>query len=91
MPVHRSLKYKERLELARRIEIIGTEMLVCSHCERTDRKCVVSEEDSSHCSECIRCGRKCDVQGPSLGDWASLEREEKCLQQEEEEAMGKIL
>ncbi|RAL67223.1 hypothetical protein DID88_007998 [Monilinia fructigena] len=41
--------------------------------------------------ECIRSSKKCDVQGPSESDWESLSRQKERLDQEEEDAMAKIL
>jgi hypothetical protein len=90
MPAERSKKLKERLELARQINNWGTEMPPCSYCERNDRKCCVAES-STRCGECVRRGQKCDVEGPSLSDWASLEREEQRLQSEKTEALAKVM
>lgn len=83
-------KIKERLALAQRILTTGIEMPPCSRCEKKHTKCVVSD-DSKRCSECIRVNARCDAGGPSASDWDKLEREERRLQEEEEEAMAKIL
>ena len=90
MPVERSKKYKERIDLARRIELSGIEMSPCSFCERNDHKCLVAE-NSNRCSECARRGRKCDVSGPSSSDWAAVEREEARLAAEREATLAKLL
>ncbi|KAM0123300.1 hypothetical protein ACHAP3_011241 [Botrytis cinerea] len=91
MPPLNTDKRKEQIRLARLVEQKGFEMPSCSLCERTGRKCIVSPSDSSRCSECIRSSKKCDVQGPSESDWESLSRQKERLDQEEEEAMAKIL
>lgn len=70
-------KTAERKALAKRIEIEGVEMSPCTHCEKHDRKCVISpDDDKSRCSECVWRGIKCDVEGIPVRDWAALEREE---------------
>ncbi|APA14509.1 hypothetical protein SS1G_06438 [Sclerotinia sclerotiorum 1980 UF-70] len=84
-------KRKEQLRLARLVEGRGFEMPSYSLCDRQERKCIVSSTDSSRCAECIRQGKKCDVRGPSESDWDSLDRQKARLEQEEEEAMAKIL
>ena len=94
MPADRSKKLKERLELARRVERCGFEMSPCSPCRRSGRRCIVSDADAARCSECVRSGRgNCDFSSnlPSLGDWASIDRQRRKLRDEEEEAMAKIL
>ena len=91
MPVERSKKYRERLELALLIEAHGVTMPQCSFCEKNERKCVVSTENSSRCNECVRRGQKCDVSGPSLSDLSSLLREQERLDREEEETTTKLL
>ena len=92
------LKIKERQTLAINIELLGIAMPTCSLCERSGRTCIVADEKSSRCAECVRQGRACDVQGPSLKDWASLDRLEQQLDAEEEaaiqrsdEAMAKVM
>lgn len=83
-------KLKERLALSQRISATGFEMPSCSRCEKKHTKCIVSD-DSKRCSECVRVNARCDAGGPSISDWDKLEREERRLQEEEEEAMAKIL
>lgn len=47
---------------------------------------------NSRCSECVRTGRpKCDGKPEFLDGWEALARQEEKLEQEEEEAMAKIL
>ena len=36
-------------------------------------------KESTRCGECIRRSTRCDRDGPSVGDWSSLEREEERL------------
>jgi len=84
------IKLKERLALAQRITATGIEMPPCSRCEKKELKCVVSD-DSRRCGECVRTNARCDAGGPSTSEWEKLEREERRLQEEEEEAMAKIL
>ncbi len=87
MPTQRLSKYKERLELVRRIEKTGIAMSPpCSRCENNGRICVISEVHSTRCNECVRRGQRCDVEGPSIGDWRSIEREEERIEREEAEA-----
>jgi hypothetical protein len=76
MPPQRSLKYRERLELACRIESKGHEMPAYSFYDRNDKLYLVSKEDASRCAKCVCRGGKCDVVGHSSSDWRSLEREE---------------
>jgi hypothetical protein len=90
MPPLRS-KYKERVELALRIEQSGFEMPACSYCERNNRSCIVASNDSGRCSECVRRGARCDVEGPSSGDFQSLLREEERLSRERKETLAKLL
>ena len=78
MPCIRSTKYRERIELACWTKNSSYEMPPCSFYERNNRKCFVSEE-STCCGECIHRGTHCDRDGPSVGDWSSLEREEERL------------
>jgi hypothetical protein len=85
MPAERSKKLRERLDLARRIELCGIEMSPCSYCEKQERKCLVAE-GSSRCSECARRGQRCDVEGIPASSWVALEREEERLDAEEEKA-----
>jgi len=66
-------------------------MAPCQYCERNQRKCIKAEESSARCNECVRRGSRCDTAGPSLSDWESLDRQQERLDQEEEEAMAKIL
>jgi len=62
----------------------------CSRCEKKQLKCIVSN-DSKRCNECVCTNARCDAGGPSASEWEKLEREERRLQEEEEEAMAKIL
>jgi hypothetical protein len=84
-------KIKERQTLAINIELLGIAMPSCSTCDRSGRTCIVADEKSSRCAECVRQGKACDVRGPSLSDWASIDRQEEKLEKEEEEAMMKVL
>jgi hypothetical protein len=91
MSSNKHLKIKERQTLALNIELLGFEMPSCSTCERSGRKCIVADEKSSRCSECVRQGKSCDVEGPSMSDWAALDRQEEKLDEEEEAAHAKII
>jgi len=91
MPCVRSTKIKERVELADRINDIGSEMSPCTNCEKRGRKCVAATMESRRCSECVRRGLKCDVDGPSAGDWAAIRREEDRLATELKETLSKQL
>lgn len=93
MPADRSRKDKERDALYHRIlnhGVILDNMNSCSNCVRRNRTCV-SSPDSSKCAECVRRKINCDQQGPSLGDWVKLDREEERLDREEEETLSKLL
>ncbi|ELR02931.1 hypothetical protein GMDG_01152 [Pseudogymnoascus destructans 20631-21] len=83
-------KIKERLALSQRVLATGFEMPSCNRCEKKHLKCVVSD-DSKCCSQCVRVNARCDACVPSISDWDKIEREEHCLQAEEEAAMAKIL
>jgi len=61
-----------------------------SRCEKKQLKCIVSN-DLKRCNECVCTNAQCDVGSPSASEWEKLEREERRLQEEEEEAMAKIL
>lgn len=91
-------KRTERLKLAREIESSGVEMNPCSHCQKQNRKCVLDNEKSSRCAECVRSKKACDGKAssweanvPSMGDWESIARQKAKLEDQEEEAMAKIL
>jgi len=64
-------------------------MPACSRCEKRGKKCLVAP-GYSRCSECIRVGGrvKCDVHGPSDAEWKELERTEKKLADEWNEAQN---
>jgi len=73
-------------------------MSPCSFCEKQNRKCVMKDGESSRCAECIRAKVVCDGASsawdknvPSMTAWESIEKQEAQLQQQEEEAMAKIL
>lgn len=68
-------KIQQRLRLSERINRDGVEMSACSRCSRRGTKCVVSS-DSRRCSECVARNARCDCAGPSVQDWAKLQREE---------------
>ena len=92
-------KKSERLKLARKIENSGDEMAApCSCCRKQNRKCVVDNERSARCAECVRRKLSCDVlvddwerNVPRLSDWESIEKQKALLEEQEEEAMAKIL
>lgn len=90
MTLSKHTKIKERLSLSQRISTTGVEMPPCGHCQKKQTKCIISDA-SKRCSECVRTNARCDAGGPSASDWEKLEREERRLQEEEEEAMAKIL
>src|SRR5438045_491465 len=83
-------KEKECNSLAQHVEAYGFDMTPCSNCARNDLNCIRSE-DSSQCSNCILAKKTCDSAPITPKQWESLAREERRLQQEEEEAMAKIL
>ncbi len=97
----RARKDRERLRLACAIESLGDSMDPCSLCIRQKRKCVVDARRSSKCSECIRSGVSCDVriplaaawdrEVPRESDWESIAKQKTHLEEQEEEAMAKIL
>ena len=91
-------KIAERLVLAREIESYGCEMFPCSRCAKQNRKCVVDSDKSARCAECVRSKHSCDVKAdawsanvPSTGDWESIAKQKERLEEQEEEAMAKIL
>lgn len=91
-------KTSERYALARKIETHGSEMPPCSLCVKQNRKCVVDNEWSARCAECVRSKASCDVKPdvwqsnvPSSSDWESIARQKERLEEQEEEAMAKIL
>ena len=94
-------KLKERLNLVAYIETNGIEMKRCSLCVKEQRKCVLAKERSGRCSECVRAKCSCDAEFPlgdawerevpSMGDWESIARQKARLEEQEEEAMAKIL
>lgn len=54
--------------------------------------------ESRRCSECVQSKVRCDLRDdpwgnhvPSLSDWASIEKQKQRLEEQEEEAMAKIL
>src|SRR5438046_3449048 len=65
-------------------------MTPCSNCAWNNLNCIGSK-DSSQCSNCISAKKTCDSAPITPKQWESLAREERRLQQEEEEAMAKIL
>jgi hypothetical protein len=67
MPPDCSKKLKERIDLARNIELSGIKMSPCSFCDHNRHKCVVAEQ-SKRCSEYARRGQKCDVKGIPASD-----------------------
>lgn len=92
------LKKSERLKLARKIESLGLEMSPCSRCKKQNRKCVVDPEQSTRCAECIRQKCSCDAlqddwerNVPRMSDWDAIEKQKALLEEQEEEAMAKIL
>ena len=85
MPPERSKKLRERINLARSIELSGIEMSPCSFCERNNHKCIVAERLNRY-SEYARRGQRCDVKGIPTSSWLALEREEKRLNTEEAKA-----
>jgi hypothetical protein len=94
MSSNNAKKRLEEIALALRIEKTGEEMSPCGFCVRTRKRCVASGPKSTRCSECVRHRKtNCDFTEklPSLGSWASLDRQRKKLRDEEEEAMMKII
>jgi hypothetical protein len=85
-------KLKERLKLARLIDSCSNEMLPCSRCDKEKLKCVVDNKKSVRCAECVRSKSSCNVQlDAPINNWESIARQRLKLEQEEEEAMAKIL
>ena len=92
----------QRLRLAAAIDLFGDKMEhPCTRCHKQKKTCVVDSSDSSEsrrCSECVRSKVRCDLRDdpwdkhvPSLSDWASIEKQKQKLEEQEEEAMAKIL
>ena len=94
-----ALKKSERLKLARKIENSGNEMAApCSYCKKQNRKYVVDNKRSARCTEYIRYKLSYDVliddwerNVPRLSDWESIEKQKVLLEEQEEEAIVKIL
>jgi len=84
---------EKKLVLSLRIERCGFEMTPCPLCARSGRRCIVDSMDATRCVECVHQGKECGVlaKTPSLSEWCSIDRSMEKLQQEEEEAMAKIL
>ncbi len=97
MPPARSEKRRAQLALGNRIESTGEEMVACSKCEKSQRRCIAVRAggNSNRCSECCRNGKTCDVvernKMPSASDWDSLDRQRRKLRDEKDEAMAKII
>jgi hypothetical protein len=87
MPSTTAEAIKQSLVLARFVESYGVEMIPCSRCEKSNRKCLVDRTKSKRCSECIRARASCDVEGPSSGNWESIDRQKKRLREEEKIAI----
>ena len=83
-------KKKECDSLSRRVKAHGVVMVPCSYCAQNDLSCIGSK-DSTRCSNCISAKAICDLTPFTSKQWEDLEKEERRLQQEEEEAMAKIL
>ena len=62
----------------------------CSNCVRRNRTCF-SLSDSNRCSECVCCSLKYNQGSFDLSGFAAIQKEEERLEQEEEEAIAKIL
>lgn len=56
-------KTKQRLALARRIELSNRLAQQCSHCSRQLRSCFIDLSLSQRCSECVRAKKPCDSKG----------------------------
>jgi len=61
-----------------------------SRCKKKQLKCIVSN-DLKWYNEYVCINARYNVGGPSTIKWEKLKREERRLQEEEEEAMAKIL
>ena len=73
-------------------------MSPCSLCTKQNRRCVVDKERSNRCSECVRAKSACDVKPdswqsnvPSSNDWEAIARQKERLEEQEDEAMAKLL
>lgn len=95
MSSDKTAKHLQRIALALRIErnALSEEMSPCDSCIRSHRRCVALPA-GKRCSECARSGRAgCNFKQklPTLGDWASIDRQRKKLRDEQNEAMAKVL
>jgi hypothetical protein len=101
VPAH--VKRAQRFQLARLIEESVDSMEItprCGCCERDNLRCIVAldKATSKRCSECVRKKNVCDAMAdpwkrnvPSREDFAALTRQERSYEEQEEEAMAKIL
>ena len=75
----------------------------CSYCREEKRKCILDRDNPQHtrCSECVRAKKACDAVKPlveswelevsRVSDWETLDKQMEKLDEQEEEAMAKIL
>ena len=96
-------KKRERLTLSCEIEERGIRMDPCSYCREEKRKCILDRDNPQHtrCSECVRAKKACDAvkplmeswesEVPRVSDWETLDKQMEKLDEQEEEAMAKIL
>ncbi|TVY12479.1 hypothetical protein LARI1_G009601 [Lachnellula arida] len=84
-----SVKDKERKRCYRGILDCSVDMISCTACEKSGKKCV-AREGLSRCAECVRRGfSKCDMGGPLPSDWSSLDRNKEALERDLDDAVEK--
>ena len=89
MSSSKSINRKALSELIRTTGFLAA--MFCTFCTENGRTCIMTST-TSRCSECVRTGRsKCDGKPEFLSGWDALAKQEEKLEQEEEEAMAKIL
>jgi hypothetical protein len=87
-----SKESRRRKVLISTIEIQGCDAdMFCTFCVENDRRCIIATSNSRY-SECVRTSRsKCDSKPEFLDGWEALARQELRLEEEEEEAIARIL
>ena len=92
IPTICSKKYKECLELTREIKDYSKEMSSYSYYKKQNRKYIIEPERSSQCSKYIHLGISYDINFLlSSSNQATINRQVKKLQEQEKEAIAKIL
>ena len=92
IPTVCSKKHKEHLKLTREIKDYSKEISSCSYYKKQNHKCIIKPGRSSQCSKYIRLGITCDINFlPSSSNQAAIDYQVEKLQEQEEEALAKIL